>query len=144
MSTPNPEMVEKGKKFLYEVAVVYSNHYQVPSLYECTTKLKLAKNIVIPDGASLGHIVLYKGLEYMFKYTELVALHPVRYAVILNDNIMSLKDALKLPETLSPDMGYAISVYIEDDNMFVEITDLDDETRNRIIDSVCYRPSPYK
>jgi len=143
MSTQlNPEMAEKIKKFFYEVALVYANHYETPSLYECTTKLKLAKNIIIPDGASLGHIVLTKGLEYMFKYTELVSLHPVRYAIVLNDNIMALKEALKLPD-LSPDMGYAVAVYTENDNMFVEITDLDDDARNRIIDSICYRPSPF-
>ncbi len=45
---------EQVSQFLYKIALVYANHYPTSSLYECTTKIKHAKNIIIPDGASLG------------------------------------------------------------------------------------------
>jgi hypothetical protein len=143
MSQPNPEYVEKGTEFLYKVALVYANNYSTPSLYECTTKLKKARHIIIPDGASLGYIVLQKGLEYMLSHTELIAPQPVRYALILNDNITALKNVVKLPDNIDPQKNYAISIYLKGDDAYIELAELDDEVRNDIIDSVCYRPSPF-
>jgi hypothetical protein len=130
-------------QFLYKLALIYANYYPTASLYECTTKLKKARNIIIPDGASLGWLVLKKGLEFMLEKTELVTMEPQRYVVVLNDSISTIADAIKIPAKVDLEQNYAIMIYTDGDKAEVTMDVLDDERRNRIIDETCYRPSPF-
>jgi len=145
MSQPEQEG-EEVTKFLYKIALIYADHYTTSSLYECTTRIKRAKNIIIPDGTSLGWLVLRKGLEYMLEKTELIAPEPFRYVVTLNDSIESIANAINLPAKIDPTKNYLIILYNEgeESRVRVDIGELDDQTRDRVIDEVCYRPSPFK
>jgi len=144
MSNLDQKTIENVNELLYKIALVYANHYPTPSLYECTTKIKRAKNIILPDGIALGILTLHKGLEYMLTYTELIAPQPVRYAVLLNDNISAISKTINLPPTIDVNKNYVINLYTENERLVVEIAELDDELRNYVIDNVCYRPSPFR
>jgi hypothetical protein len=143
MSEPIQEN-EEVTQFLYKLALIYANHYSTPSLYECTTKIKNAKHIIIPDGASLGLLVLRKGLEYMHEKTELIAPEPFRYVITFNDDLSVIANTINIPPKVDLTKNYAIFMYTEGDKIAVNMDLLDDETRNHIIDETCYRPSPYK
>ena len=149
MSQPQSQSIseeEKVTEFLYKLALIYADHYATSSLYECTTRIKRARNIIIPDGASLGWLVLRKGMEFMLEKTELIAPEPFRYVVTLNDSIESIANAINLPAKIDPNKNYLIMLYIEgnDDRVKIDLGELDDQTRDRVIDEVCYRPSPFK
>jgi hypothetical protein len=135
---------EQVTQFLYKIAVIYASHYPSVSLYECTTKIKKARNIIIPDGASLGLLVLKKGLEFMHEKTELIAPEPFRYVILLNDSISSIASAINLPPKVNIEKNYVIMLHVEGDKIAVDLGELDDETKNRIIDETCYRPSPFR
>ena len=137
---------EELTKFLYKLALIYANHYDTSSLYECTTKIKEAKHIIIPDGATLGWLVLRKGLEFMLEKTELIAPEPQRYVVTLNDSIETIANAISLPARVDYTKNYLIILYADQENerVYVDISELDDKTRDKVIDETCYRPSPYK
>ena len=142
--TVNEPEVDELSKFLYKLALIYANHYNTPSLYECTTRIKNAKNIIIPDGSALGWMVLRKGMEYMLEKTELIAPDPHKYALTFNDSINNIANAINLPAKIDVEKNYLIVLYTEGDKVSVDIGELDDDTRNRVIDEVCYRPSPFK
>jgi len=135
---------EEVSQFLYKIALIYSNHYPTVSLYECTTKIKHAKNIIIPDGASLGFLVLHKGIEYMYEKTELIAPEPFRYVITFNASLSEIVNTIKIPPKIDLNKNYVVMLHIEDDKIAVDIGELDDQTRDRIIDETCYRPSPFR
>ena len=135
---------EQVIQFLYKIALVYANNYPTPSLYECTTKIKHAKNIIIPDGASLGFLVLRKGLEYMHEKTELVAPESFRYVIAFNANLSEIANTINIPPKIDLNKNYVIMLHIEGDRIAVDMGNLDDKTRDRIIDEICYRPSPFR
>jgi len=131
------------QEVLYKLALIYANHYPTASLYDCTTKIKKARNIIIPDGSSLGWLVLKKGLEFMLEKTELIAMQPQRYVVALNDSISTIARTINIPPKVDLEKNYAILIYIDGDAAEVYMDILDDERRNHIIDETCYRPSPF-
>jgi hypothetical protein len=130
-------------QFLYKLALIYANHYPTASLYDCTTKLKKARNILIPDGASLGWLVLKKGLEFMLEKTELITMEPHRYVVALNDSISIIANTINIPPKVDLEKNYAVLIYIDGDKAEVYMDVLNDERRNHIIDETCYRPTPF-
>jgi hypothetical protein len=131
-------------RFLYKLALIYANHYPTASLYECTTKIKNARNVIIPDGASLGWLVLKKGLEFMLEKTELITMEPHRYVVVLNDSISTIANAISIPPKVDLEKNYVVLIHVEDGTAEVDMDVLDDDAKNRIIDNTCYRPSPYR
>ncbi len=143
MSEPISEDQDEIQSFLYKLALIYANHYQTASLSECTTKIKKARNIIIPDGVSLGLIVLKKGLEFMLEKTELIFMEPQRYVVSLNDSVSTIANAINIPPKVDLEKNYAILIYLNGDKAEVSMDILDDERRNHIIDETCYRPSPF-
>ncbi len=144
MSLSSDPENEQVSQFLYKIALIYANHYPTPSLYECTTKIKHAKNIIIPDGASLGFLVLRKGLEYMHEKTELIAPEPLRYVIAFNANLGEIANTINIPPKIDLSKNYVIMLHIEGDTIAVDMGELDDQTRDRIIDETCYRPSPFR
>jgi len=142
MSIPVSEN-QDAKKLLYKLALIYANHYPTASLYDCTTKIKKARNIIIPDGASLGWLVLKKGLEFMLEKTELITMRPQRYVVALNDSISTIASTINIPPKVDLEKNYTILIYTDGDGAEVYMDILDDERRNHIIDETCYRPSPF-
>jgi len=131
------------REFLFKIALVYANHYNTPSLYECTTKIKKARHIIIPDGSALGYLVLHKGLEFMYKTTELIAPEPHSYVVTFNTDLSEIADTIRIPPKVDLNKNYVILLHLNGDNIEVDMGELDDSTKDRIIDETCYRPSPF-
>ncbi len=80
----------------------------------------------------------------MYEKTELIAPEPFRYVIAFNTSLSEIANTINIPPKIDLGKNYVITLHIEGDSIAVDMGELDDQTRDRIIDETCYRPSPFR